>query len=115
MIRAPFYAQLYPILYEKTLGYGYTLALHGTLQRDLDVIAVPWEENVSEPIHLIRALEKVSGGRCVPRIDRNGLVIGPYDPLPKPHGRLAWIIALSNAGPNGPYIDISVAPKQQNS
>lgn len=113
MIRAPFYAHLYTILYKKTLEYGYTLALHGTLQRDLDVIAVPWEEKVAEPIELIRALEKVSGGYCASRINKDGSIIQPYDPLHKPHGRLAWIIALSENGPKGPYIDISVVPKQQ--
>jgi hypothetical protein len=113
MNRAPFYAQLYTILASKSKEYGYALALHGSMQRDLDVIAIPWIENASDPIELIRALEKVSGGFCAPRKEENGTVIGPYEPVMKPHGRKAWIIALSENGPRGPYIDISVVPKQQ--
>ncbi len=113
MIRAPFYAQLYTTLASKSKEYGYALALHGSMQRDLDVIAIPWIENASDPIELIRALEKVSGGYCASRINKDGSIIQPYDPLHKPHGRLAWIISLSDDGPKGPYIDISVVPKQQ--
>lgn len=113
MNRAPYYAHLYTILATKSKEYGYALALHGSMQRDLDIIAIPWIDNAAEPIELIRALEQISGGFCVPRTTTNGVVTPPYDPVLKPHGRMAWSIALSNNGPKGPYIDISVVPKQQ--
>lgn len=113
--RAPFYAQLYPVLAIKALEYGYTLALHGSMQRDLDVIAIPWEETVREPLELVKALEIVSGGFCSVRSIEKNKILMPYEPTIKPHGRLCWIIALSNQGSKGPYIDLSVVPIQRNS
>lgn len=112
--RAPLYAQLYPILSIKALEYGYSLGIHGTMQRDLDLIAIPWEETVKSHIELLQAFESVTGGKCAPRTSKNGMVIGPYEPVYKPHGRLSYIIALSKQGALGPYIDISVVPTQQN-
>lgn len=39
---APAYTFLYPILCEAARACGYALAIHGTMQRDLDLVAVPW-------------------------------------------------------------------------
>lgn len=40
---APIYAAaLYPDLAKVLVGYGYALAVHGSLARDFDLVAVPW-------------------------------------------------------------------------
>lgn len=76
----------------------YALALHGSLQRDLDLIAIPWIEEAVEPIALIKALCEEFD------VDANHDVNVPGI---KPHGRLAWTIPLWW----GAYLDVSVIPR----
>jgi hypothetical protein len=80
---------------------GYAVAVHGSRERDLDLIAVPWTENAINPHQLVKAL-------CA-RLD---LVEKPYpepalprNPERKPNGRIAW--ALLGA-PACQYLDLSV-------
>lgn len=91
------YLVLYPVLREVARGHGYALAVHGSLQKDLDVLAVPWVEECSDPDVLAEALRDKSGGQFVGGV---GL---------KPHGRKAYTIHLGLAG----YIDLSVAFPQK--
>lgn len=53
---APVYAAMYPDLAEITRKHGYALAVHGSLARDFDLIAIPWVENPSKPIEVINAI-----------------------------------------------------------
>jgi hypothetical protein len=47
---APIYAAaLYPELARIFVDHGWALAVHGSLRRDFDLIAVPWIAAVSEP------------------------------------------------------------------
>ena len=41
---AVYAAALYPDLAEIAREHGYALAVHGSLARDFDLIAVPWRE-----------------------------------------------------------------------
>ena len=93
---------IYEPLKSKALEYGYCLAMHGSLERDIDLVAVPWvvccapeQELVN---HLLAECERVIGFA----------VFGCDGPFPrkKPHGRLCWTIHF-----NGTYIDLSVMPK----
>lgn len=86
---------IYPRLAEEARRHGYALALHGSLQRDLDVIAIPWVENVSAPIDLVRSLGKIFNIEPNHPIDK---------PAQRPHGRLSWSLPLWW----GAYIDLSV-------
>lgn len=72
---------------------GYALALHGSLQRDLDAVAIPWVEKC-EPAEFL--IERV----CA----RMGLTVGPNSPASKPHGRKVWTLMLANWG----FVDLSV-------
>ena len=96
-------------LYERLIGplreeahrLGYALAVHGTLVRDIDLIAVPWIKDAAQPEVLAEALrvvaERVSG------FARNLDAVGSSNPehfrlgCPggKPHGRRAWTFHLS--------------------
>lgn len=80
--------------------HGYAIGIHGSLQRDLDLIAVPWSEVAVDAAALVRAICEVVGGFIMPHQE---------EPTKKPHGRLAWTIQLGA----GLYIDLSVTPKQQ--
>jgi hypothetical protein len=103
------YALLYPALVEAARGHGYALALHGSMTRDCDLIAVPWTDTASEALEMILALKVVCGGVFV-HTDFDDLV-KDGQPTTKPHGRVDYSIHLTNDGCQGPYLDISVMPR----
>jgi len=41
---AAFYAVVYPTLRDVAKLHGYALAIHGTMTRDFDLVAIPWTE-----------------------------------------------------------------------
>lgn len=86
---------------------GYALAVHGSLNRDIDLIAVPWAESVWTPDALVDALAGAARG-----------VVGRCNKFkeewtPKPHGRIARIL-LAWVGENSAQIDLSVMPSTKN-
>lgn len=88
---------------------GYALAVHGTLKRDIDLVAVPWIPEAKDPKTLAHAMYEV----CV-EVNDGAAIIRENDPWHlngcpghKPHGRLVWTIHLGG----GPYIDLSVLPR----
>lgn len=95
-----YYALLYPNLLEIAHNCGYALALHGSLGRDMDVIAVPWIEHAVTAEELVERLLSGVGGWMY------GALGNRMDEI-KPHGRRAWSLFLGNGAG---YIDISVMP-----
>lgn len=91
---------LLPALRFRAKSCGYALAVHGSMQRDIDVVAVPWREHAVGAEDLIAAIREIV--KAVTRIDH---VEGP---TPKPAGRAAWSLHLTAYGGDGPYLDISV-------
>jgi hypothetical protein len=79
---------------------GYAIALHGSFQRDLDVVAIPWTDEAVPAEELVEAL----------RVEVHGWLQRDQDPNPtvKPHGRLAWSIHTEDGVG---YIDLSVMPR----
>lgn len=76
--------------------HGYALAVHGSLARDFDFVAIPWVDEAVKPEELVEAIRAAVGG-----------FFDEHDhPASKPHGRRAWVIHLGG----GPYIDLSVMP-----
>ena len=91
------YLHLVPILSEVARDHGYALAVHGTLARDLDVVAVAWTEAACTAEELVAAIHGAVMYRSLQV---------PLGPEAKPHGRLAWSIPLDG----GAFIDLSVVP-----
>lgn len=86
---------------------GYSLAVHGSLNRDIDLIAVPWtEHNVWSPDLLVDALCGAARG-VVGRCNKF-----KEDWTEKPHGRRARTL-LAWVGENTASIDLSVMPMIQ--
>jgi hypothetical protein len=88
--------------------HGYALALHGSLQRDLDVVAVPWTEDASDEETLVNAITEVVGGFVSPM----------HEMVEKPHGRRVWVISWGGASELGSseratYIDLSIMPRSR--
>jgi len=93
---------------------GYALGVHGTLLRDIDLIAAPWSRDAVSARHLAEALrieaERVIGfafDRDASR-SNNPHYFNEGSPGHKPHGRRCWTFHLGG----GPYIDLSVMPRE---
>lgn len=103
---APAYVGLYPIVTEVAREHGYALAVHGTMERDFDLAAIPWAENAADPEKLIRAIAARIGYTLSTAITVDRLFQEPYC-SEKPFGRRSWSIPLDC----GAYLDISVLPR----
>ncbi len=98
------YAQLLPKIREAAKGLGYALAIHGTMTRDFDILAVPWVENAGSPEELVESIRQEVGGYVI------GNQKGDIDkPTQQPHGRLSWNICWGGK----PLIDLSVMPRRE--
>jgi hypothetical protein len=99
---AVLYCATIDYLREVAKQHGYALAVHGTMARDLDLVACPWTEDAVAGAVLAEALrrklELCSGDVWSFEIG-NGV---------KPHGRIAWTIVPHCGG--GMYVDLSIMP-----
>jgi hypothetical protein len=99
-------AEVLPDILETAREHGYAVALHGSVARDIDLVAVPWVDHASsaeEVAESIRqAAEKLTGMAFVAPHELN------VTPKKMPHGRLCWSFHLGS----GVYIDLSVMPKE---
>lgn len=108
--RATAYALLLPQLMQAGREVGYAIAVHGSMARDLDLVAIPWTNEAVSAERLIMHLMAVVDGRI-----RNGaynaggewIRKAGSEPTEMPHGRLAWTIHM---GHEGAYLDVSVMP-----
>lgn len=121
------YAYYFYELKEIALKYGYNLVLHGSLNRDLDLIAIPWQETLGNYDEMIEEFAWAIGGSLMYAngVDRSHTkTIGeeikkdwPKNTV-KHHGRMQYVINLNRecSMKDGEwvdpqyYIDISVIP-----
>jgi hypothetical protein len=106
---------LYCIFYEHLKqiaeSYGYNLVVHGSMQRDLDLIAIPWIDNPQPEQKMIEDFQEYLTG--ITTHNPQGEV--PFTILPG--NRHAYTISLNRGNKHGEwvrfedkeyYIDISV-------
>ena len=90
---------------------GYALGVHGTLRRDIDLLAVPWTDEACAPEELAQAicdyLASLDPPLAFAWVDQGDDHRRGED---KPHGRKAWSL-IAQGGFIRPYIDLSVAPR----
>ena len=91
----PPFVVMYPKLADIFRDYGYALAVHGTVARDFDLVAIPWRERTTQPEEVMQRLLEDFGGH----LDKV---------TPKLHGRVChgFIPAV------GGFLDISFMPIQ---
>ena len=104
------YVSMIPPLTEAAREVGYALAVHGSMGRDLDLIAVPWTEEAVTAEALIMRLLSAAGflHAHLPHRQEGSTpdqASGDIGAV-KPHGRRAWSIHFEN----GLYLDVSVMP-----
>jgi len=83
-------------LIQRAYFHGYALAVHGSLHRDIDLIAVAWTDEACGAEELVEALCKWEG------------LVKCGDFNPKPHGRVG-VILRGREGWLKP-IDLSILP-----
>lgn len=93
---APMYCAMYPRLAEITRTHGYALAVHGTLQRDMDLTCIPWVESPSAPADVVKAITDEFHIRTIGEPDTTF------------HGRERWTISV---GFGECFIDLSFMPR----
>jgi hypothetical protein len=107
--RAAAYCAIYPRLLQIAQDHGYALTVHGSVHRDLDLVAIPWVEEASEPLELITAMKEIT--RTVTHHPDTDHLSPDCAPTIKPHGRVAYSLHVTDRGMYGGYFDISVMPK----
>lgn len=96
---APFYVGVvYPKLAAIFQKHGYALAIHGSVGRDLDLIAVPWGKRPHSPKTIIREIEK------------SFYIAFPVTHRKMRHGRVAYTISISSGDC---YVDLSFFPDRR--
>lgn len=93
---APVYASIYHEFAEVAREFGYALAIHGSLARDFDLIAIPWAENPASPEAVIAELEHQFA------VEATGEL------TPKLHGRLCQTLTFAWGDS---FIDLSFMPR----
>lgn len=80
---APIYAGIYQDLAKLFHNHGYALAIHGSLARDFDLIAIPWNDPVSFPQDVVDSLCQIFALKQI------------GCPENKVHNRLVYTISIS--------------------
>jgi hypothetical protein len=55
------YSLFYEVMRQIANDHGYALCLHGSMQRDMDVVAIPWIPEPKPYIDMIKAFGKAIG------------------------------------------------------
>lgn len=101
------YSQILPRIRAAAKELGYAVAIHGTLTRDLDLLAVPWVDEAAEPMTLVNMIRDSVGGYVIgDRTDERGYI--SEHPTDQPHGRMSWNICWGGKA----LIDLSVMPRK---
>lgn len=108
--RVATFAWMVPHIAEVAKRFGYAIGLHGSMARDLDLIAVPWVDHAAPAEDLVEAIREAVGGviRNDPPTEENKYYTDTRNPKDCPHGRRAWLIDFSG---HRFYIDLSVLPR----
>lgn len=80
---APVYAAMYADLAEVCRRHGYALAIHGSLARDFDIVAIPWVATPSRPQAVVDEIVKMF---AVQQVDG--------DPRTHEHGRICYSLPV---------------------
>lgn len=96
------YVSYFGILKEIAEQHGYALAVHGSATRDFDLVAFPFDTEISSHEVVLKAIRKAIGvaENGNPDFDQVGY---------QPHGRICYSILCGAGG----YFDISFLPTLQ--
>jgi hypothetical protein len=87
VVKPQLYAYYFLHLKEIAKSHGYNLVVHGSMNRDLDLIAIPWVNEPSPEREMIDALNNWLGGHIEESLIGN-----------LPGGRTCYVIELNRGG-----------------
>lgn len=93
---AALYASMLTPIQRTAMRHGYAVTLHGSMTRDMDLVAIPWVDDADPLEELVKAICRIHH------------LIDSRQWSKKPHGRIA--IALFFEGFDK-YIDLSIMPR----
>lgn len=105
-----FYSCCFEPMKDIAKEHGYNLVLHGSMNRDFDLIAIPWIDEPADDFELIKALDRYLTG--INGVEKESKYM--YSILPG--GRRSYVINLNRGGKWNNYtdqqwyIDISITP-----
>ena len=110
---------LYSVILEPlkkiALEFGYNLVLHGSMNRDMDLILIPWDDNCAHSDMVVKSFNELLGGEIIQQgtADKPSISKSIF----RGAGRVSYLINLNRNGIFNKYIDkeyyldISVTPK----
>ncbi|MBP1222672.1 hypothetical protein [Flavobacterium sp. 1355] len=108
-----FYACCFLELQKIAVDFGYNLLLHGSMARDMDLVAVPWVNDPKTHLELLQAFSLYLNGIVGEGLENNYM----FSMLPG--GRSSYVINLNRGGQYNHYVDeqyyldISITPLQK--
>jgi hypothetical protein len=105
-VKPAFYTYFLEKMKEAAKRYGYNLVIHGSLNRDMDIILIPWVEELGEVDRLIDEIAALTGGQVLLQSEEQRKCF--------PHGRESYVINFNrggywnNYGDSQYYFDVSV-------
>lgn len=109
-VKPSFYAFIYERIKDIAKEHGYNLVLHGSMARDLDLIAIPWVDNPRPELELVHRIDDIINE--VPRSSEHD-----YQFSILPGGRNNYVINICRGGEWNKYqdanyyLDISFTPQ----
>lgn len=94
--KASFYACILDDLKIAALSCGWALGIHGSLQNDMDIMAMPWTEDAADAKTLIKSLSECFNGNIFVEMNEN--------PIYKPNNRVVYVMRIWKDW----YLDINV-------
>jgi hypothetical protein len=106
-VKPALYAFIYEELKVIAQSYGYNLVLHGSMARDLDLIAIPWVAELGDVNAMVIEFAEHIGGHIMDQTHEQKYCF--------PHGRYSYVINI-NRGRDDElndqqyYLDLSIIP-----
>lgn len=104
-----FYSQCFQGLQQIAVDMGYNLVIHGSMNRDMDLVAIPWIDKPKSHKELLDSFCEYLGTDPIMQLDN-------YFPGRLPGGRYSYIINLNRGSKfdgykdQEYYLDISITP-----
>ena len=100
--KASFYACIHETLKQSALNSGWALGLHGSLNNDMDIMAMPWTEEAVSREEFIKNLSD-----CFVDNVFKDLHVIPF--CQKPNGRIVYTMSIWKDY----YLDINIIEKKE--
>jgi len=86
------YAFYFHVIKEIGFNHGYNIVLHGSMNRDLDLIAIPWQETIGDKNKMMEEICDALGGSILLESEDDRKKFRE-----KFHGRECWIININRS------------------